>query len=178
MPVAIVGDIHGDARALETVLTEVSDAVDSRTPVVFLGDYIDGAPDSKGVIDLLIGFREDRSGETRFLLGNHEQWLLASLDDHTKHSWLLSMKGLTTVASYSPEFDAELRDTMKRTGPDLITEHKPLPYDRLEQLMPGPHLSFFRSLELFYDCEECLCTHAGVSKGFTDVHLETPRSLL
>lgn len=43
--------------------------------MVFLGDYIDRGPDSKGVIDFLIEFGRVYP-ETAFLRGNHEQMML------------------------------------------------------------------------------------------------------
>jgi serine/threonine protein phosphatase 1 len=67
-----IGDIHGCLdplrRLLETVAPQAGDQF------VFLGDYIDRGPDSVGVIDTLLDFRQKYRAV--FLRGNHEQMLL------------------------------------------------------------------------------------------------------
>lgn len=72
-----VGDIHGYLDKLQLLLEEtVRPTADDR--VVFLGDYIDRGPDSKGVLDYLVAFAQ-RFPQTIFLRGNHEQMLLDAL---------------------------------------------------------------------------------------------------
>jgi len=88
------------------------------------------------------------------------------------------MDGLTTIKSYSPELETEFRNIMKRTGPSLITDKLPLPYDLLRNQMPERHMAFFETLELYHQNDDCICTHAGLSRGFTTVEKETERSLL
>jgi serine/threonine protein phosphatase 1 len=63
-----VGDIHGCATALTTLLA----AIDPRPGdcIVTLGDYINKGPDSKAVLDSLV--RLSREGMLVPLLGNHE----------------------------------------------------------------------------------------------------------
>ncbi|MFH7241261.1 MAG: metallophosphoesterase family protein [Spirulina sp.] len=63
-----VGDIHGCATALNTLLA----AIDPRPGdcVVTLGDYVNKGPDSKAVLDSLV--RLSREGILVPLLGNHE----------------------------------------------------------------------------------------------------------
>ncbi len=46
------GDIHGEAEKLDELLALMPLRPDDR--LVFLGDYIDRGPDSRGVIDRLI----------------------------------------------------------------------------------------------------------------------------
>lgn len=178
MATVVIGDIHGNLDPLQTLLGRIRRILTRDTTIVFLGDYIDEGPSTKGVIDRLLQFREERLGNVRFLKGNHEQWLQESLSDQTRHSWLLSMGGLATIESYSVELEQEFRDIMKRTGPALIADKLPLPYDLLHQEMPTQHLDFFEGLELYYENEDCICTHAGVSRDFISVEKETEKSLL
>ncbi|QQE64335.1 hypothetical protein GFS31_10150 [Leptolyngbya sp. BL0902] len=63
-----VGDIHGCATALDTVLGAISPRPTDR--IVTLGDYINKGPDSKAVLDCLV--RLSRWGILVPLLGNHE----------------------------------------------------------------------------------------------------------
>jgi len=84
MSTVVVGDIHGNSAALEDLLTRIAPYLTSDTTVVFLGDYIDGGPDSKGVVDQLLSFRQSHSGGVCFLKGNHEQWLEKSFRNPTR----------------------------------------------------------------------------------------------
>ena len=71
-----VGDVHGRLDLLkplvEAVLADLATATAARRVLVFLGDYIDRGPDSRGVLDLLIRLKSQVGIETRFLRGNHE----------------------------------------------------------------------------------------------------------
>lgn len=68
-----VGDIHGHADKLIALMEQVQPTASDR--VVFVGDYIDRGPDSKGVIDYLLDFGR-RFPNTVFLRGDHEDVLL------------------------------------------------------------------------------------------------------
>lgn len=50
---------------------------------LFLGDYIDRGPDSKGLIDYLIKLKDD-GYRLRFLKGNHEDWCIQSYEEEFK----------------------------------------------------------------------------------------------
>ncbi len=91
-----IGDIHGCLRALETLLAEVAPAADDL--VITLGDYVDRGPDSRGVIDRLIGLRG--TGRLVALLGNHEQMMLEAVDDPLAMESWRSFGGAETIESY------------------------------------------------------------------------------
>ncbi len=67
-----VGDIHGEAELLADLLESLPHAPGDR--FVFVGDYIDRGPDSKGVVDLLLELERER--DCVFLMGNHESMFL------------------------------------------------------------------------------------------------------
>jgi serine/threonine protein phosphatase 1 len=69
---AIAGDIHGNFRALDDLLGKISQEIGSGDTVVFLGDYIDRGPDSKGCIQRILDFRRTTQIQVVALLGNHE----------------------------------------------------------------------------------------------------------
>lgn len=73
MPIAI-GDIHGCKKELEQLVS----LLPPKRQLIFLGDYIDRGPDSKGVIDFLIALSKKR--DCVFLSGNHELMLLDALE--------------------------------------------------------------------------------------------------
>ena len=49
----IVGDIHGMLKPLVTLVTAVR-ARDPQARFIFVGDYVNRGPDSRGVLDRLI----------------------------------------------------------------------------------------------------------------------------
>ena len=74
--VYVIGDIHGELKALRGLLDYVQPGPTDL--VIALGDYIDRGEDSKGVVDSLIELKQS----TNFIgiRGNHEQMLLNVLD--------------------------------------------------------------------------------------------------
>jgi serine/threonine protein phosphatase 1 len=72
-----IGDIHGCALELRLLLNELPLTPDSK--VVFLGDYVDRGPDSKGVIETILELKQRVS--VIALAGNHEEMFLSFLDD-------------------------------------------------------------------------------------------------
>src|SRR5882757_5004187 len=109
MATIAIGDIHGELEALTDLLAQLEPELSSGDTVVFLGDYIDRGPRSKECIDRILDFWASTSAEVVALLGNHEEWLLRTLDDPRRHSWLLAMDVFPTIESYSPEAAAAIR---------------------------------------------------------------------
>jgi serine/threonine protein phosphatase 1 len=79
-----VGDVHGCLDLLNGLIQAIAaDATDDARPrtAVFLGDYVDRGPDSRGVVDRLIQLADAPGIDARFIRGNHEDKLLEFLDD-------------------------------------------------------------------------------------------------
>jgi serine/threonine protein phosphatase 1 len=112
--------------------------------LVFLGDYIDRGPDSKGVVDYLINLAKTSNNEIVFLKGNHEDMLLSYLGFNGNYGEMfLANGGHATLASYGIHPMAISRDgAMAR--------------------IPANHLDFFLSLQNYVVCDSFLCVHAGV----------------
>jgi hypothetical protein len=65
-----VGDIHGCLEKVLRLLAALRyDPAADR--LIFLGDYIDRGPHSKGVLDLMLSLQRENPANV-FLLGNHE----------------------------------------------------------------------------------------------------------
>jgi serine/threonine protein phosphatase 1 len=90
-----VGDIHGCLEQL-VALMAIVEPTDNDT-IVFLGDYINRGPNSKGVIDFLLDFKTRMSSV--FLLGNHEKMLLDYLSNGSP-AFLIN-GGDATLQSYT-----------------------------------------------------------------------------
>ena len=71
----VVGDVHGMYENLLKLLDKLP--LGKTDEIVFLGDYIDRGPNSKGVVDLLIDLSKYHN--TVFIRGNHEDMMLKCL---------------------------------------------------------------------------------------------------
>ncbi len=90
-----IGDIHGCSKALDRLIGEIKPREYDR--LIFLGDYVDRGPDSKGVIERLLDLR--KRCNTICLLGNHEIIFRSVVAGFPVESWL-AIGGLQTLASY------------------------------------------------------------------------------
>lgn len=166
-----VGDIHGRADLLALLLEKIeADAaasVDSKKKtIVFVGDYIDRGPGSRGVVDLLLnalptGF------DVRFLKGNHEDMMLKFLKDPSSLGHWLNNGGAATLESYGVDVTGLRRDAAK-----------PKEWQgALFSALPEGHRSFFDSLELTASFGDYLFVHAGVRPG-VPIEKQNPQDLL
>lgn len=162
MATIAIGDVHGNAGALEDLLAKVLPEVRSQDTVVFLGDLIDRGPDSRQVLDRIVRLRNEARCDVVCLMGNHEQWMLESLRDPTKHSWVLSCSALRTVESYAPEAATELRRLFGEYGVRLFEEKIAMPYHRFFDAMPPEHLELLQTLRMFHRSGDVVCVHGGV----------------
>src|SRR3974377_2423527 len=82
--VYVIGDIHGRLDLLDRLIADIArDAKghEENALTVTLGDYIDRGPNSRGVLDRLVG--HPFPGDYVALRGNHEAILQAFLDNPT-----------------------------------------------------------------------------------------------
>lgn len=128
----VMGDIHGCRRALGTMLDLVAPGADDL--IVTLGDYVDRGPDSKGVIELLLGLK--KSHRLVHLRGNHEIQMIRALETRRDRERFLSdlCGGQDTLHSYGGSFDG----------------------------VPEEHWEFMRSAELYHELEDHILVHAGL----------------
>ena len=105
MATAVIGDVHGNFQALDDLLTQLGPLLTAKDTAVFLGDYIDRGPGTRGCIDRILRWKEESPATVVTL----EDSLLRSISDPTRHSWLVGMEAHETIASYSPRVAHELR---------------------------------------------------------------------
>ena len=180
MATVAIGDIHGNLKPLEDLLAGVLPEMRPEDTLVFLGDYIDRGPDSRGCVDRILRLKDQANFEVVTLLGNHEQWMLRSLHDPKRHSWLVGMEAMDTVKSYSEEAVNVLTNAMGDFGARLFFEKVALPYESFFDAMPPEHLRFFEGLVPCYRTPDVVCVHAGadlngeIDPGEVDVHVWGP----
>jgi serine/threonine protein phosphatase 1 len=136
-----VGDIHGCLAELETLLHGL--ALTHDDTVVFVGDYMDRGPDSRGVVDACLALAERTDITTVFLKGNHEDMCLAYLGREGRwgEAWL-GNGGAATLRSYGV-------DPRAGTAAALAA-------------MPDAHLGFLERLQPSLVAEGWLFVHAGI----------------
>lgn len=154
-----IGDIHGCLDLLNGMMTRIETDLAARPHpdplVIFLGDYVDRGPDVRGVIETLIGLKAAPL-PTRFLLGNHDSYIRAFLDnpdwfDRTYHWLHPKMGGNVTLASYGV--------------PDADWEHASETRAAFAAALPTDHLDFINSCELLIPIGGYVFAHAGIRPG-------------
>jgi serine/threonine protein phosphatase 1 len=54
MATFFVGDIHGNATALDALLASIEKELKGEDTIAFLGDYIDRGPNSRGWVEQIL----------------------------------------------------------------------------------------------------------------------------
>jgi serine/threonine protein phosphatase 1 len=137
-----IGDVHGCAKALATLIEAIQPT--EADTLVFLGDYIDRGPDSRGMIEQVIAL----AGRCAVvpLLGNHEEMLLAALEGQSELDFWMKFGGTAAVASYGGGRGI-------RPG-------------GLRGIIPPDHLDFIRGCRDYYETVGHFFVHA-----YYDPHL-------
>ena len=163
----IIGDIHGMLRALEKLLA----AVERKDPLrqfLFLGDFVNRGPDSKGVLDLLLSLKD-----ARFVRGNHDD-----VFDHVLHNlsycgepgedyreacfkWFMQHGLDKTFVSYGAS-ESELKNILRRSTPRAL--------DDLAAQVPAAHRQFIRNLPPVIESADLFVAHAK-----WDIHTATEK---
>lgn len=94
-----VGDIHGCLDQLRALLDEIEDYAPTGR-VIFLGDLIDRGPDSRAVIELIMGGPTKPGWTWQTLKGNHEEMLWGASSGESDVDWWLVNGGRETLISY------------------------------------------------------------------------------
>jgi serine/threonine protein phosphatase 1 len=96
----VIPDLHGRRDLLDSAFDRIADhAAGALATIILLGDYIDRGPDSRQVLERLIGFR---SAQFRLipLKGNHEEMMWQACNKLADPNWWIDNGGNTTLGSY------------------------------------------------------------------------------
>jgi serine/threonine protein phosphatase 1 len=139
----VIGDIHGCLDELRRLVEGLSLASGDR--LVFLGDYVDRGPNSKGVLNYILELQKREDLEIICLKGNHEDMFLAYLGLPGRHGdMFLYNGGYATLISYGV--------SAKQSSLDEITS----------RISPD-HIDFLKSLRTYFVMEPFLFVHAGIN---------------
>lgn len=155
-----IGDVHGRLDLLEPLVGAIVEEADrspaDRTMVVFLGDYIDRGPDSRGVMRCLASIADRQPGiEWRFLKGNHEDTMIKFLSDPKIGQQWCEYGGEATLASYGLRLP-HIRHKVEAWA-HVATD--------LEHRMDPAELAFLDRLELSVTIGDYFFAHAGARPG-------------
>lgn len=131
-----IGDIHGCPYSMIALLEQLEEYKD-RT-YVFIGDYIDRGPDSRGVVDYLLQF--SKSHDCIFIRGNHEHMMLEALETGYNTLWMQN-GGNVTLQSYNG-----------RLGQEEFFED---------------HMEFYNNTRLYHETDDFLFVHAGLDPNIS-----------
>lgn len=187
-----IGDIHGQKRMLDDALHLVKADGGPDAEIVFLGDYTDRGPDSRGVIDTLIAGQ--KSGRNwHFIKGNHDRLFTRYIRNGAGHDrrvssgihWLNPrLGGTNTLASYglphrtifAPHTRGELEQFMHcDTEQAQISAHDF--HKAAQAAVPQSHIDFLEDLPLTHLTDDLLFVHAGLKPG-VDLALQDPEDML
>ena len=151
-----IGDVHGHLDALKQMHELISQDLLKGAPdsvhIVYLGDYIDRGPDSRGVIDYLMERRDRGDGIAKsFIKGNHETALFEFMKSPLSHDWL-RYGGIETLASYGVKFEQDVP----------LPAEKERAAELMRTAIPAEHFEFFEALELSVGLGDYLFAHAGI----------------
>lgn len=136
-----IGDIHGCLGHLKRLLEKVKPDLHQHK-LVFIGDYIDRGPDSRGVVEFIINLRENYPPENIIcLMGNHERMFLDFLEGQNISLFLLNGGEATLVSYWGRNWD-----------------------NHICKLSDG-HRKFFDELKLYHESEDYIFVHGGLKPG-------------
>ncbi|MBW1990690.1 MAG: serine/threonine protein phosphatase [Deltaproteobacteria bacterium] len=137
-----IGDIHGCLDQLKRLLKQVNPDL-HRHRLVFIGDYIDRGPDSKGVVDYIINLRKQFPPENIICLkGNHEAMFLDFLNGVQPELFLFNGGGSTLRQYWGEDWE----------------RHQPW-------RLPPEHEEFYANLKLYYVTDNYIFVHGGLKPG-------------
>lgn len=154
-----IGDVHGRLDLLTPLVDAIradAEAFTGRSKtVIFLGDYIDRGPESRGVIRYLSELPRNEGIDWRFLKGNHEEAMLNFIENSADGAKWCEYGGDATLASYGLRVPPmkHMLDAWSHLSADL--DHKLTQTER----------SFLDNLELSISIGDYFFAHAGARPG-------------
>jgi len=131
-----IPDLHGRLDLLEGALDLITrHSRGQRSKIVTLGDYVDRGPESRQVIERLMGLKSSTL-DLLCLKGNHEAMMWTTSRNLAELSWWLENGGDKTLASYGAVDDLKV--------------------------IPSAHLNWIAELPLIYVDHQRVFVHAAV----------------
>ncbi len=153
-----IGDIHGRSDLLDELLEKIAGDDRARGSasskrLIFLGDYVDRGPDSKGAVARVKAMKESDDHVT-CLKGNHEEMLIRTCRGDRRTAGVFARNGgRETALSYGIDEAAyDAADLGELT--ELMAAH-----------VPEDHIRFLAGLVDWVEAGDYLFVHAGIRPG-------------
>lgn len=143
-----IGDIHGDLEQLRTLWSRLPELTSDET-VIFVGDYVDRGPDSRGVVEFVRHLNQHTRARVVTLMGNHEQMLLEAYEEGKCESLVPPSNGV--MATYR-SFTGEAVETAGQFQRML----------EVRRWLPEDVYRWMKDLPLWYEDEFAIYVHAGL----------------
>jgi serine/threonine protein phosphatase 1 len=154
----VIGDIHGRADLLqnlhEMIIDDAAARGWARNQVIYLGDYIDRGPDSRGVMALAMGDNLPGMRKTH-LRGNHEVMALQFMESPEQGAEWLHWGGDVVLREYGITAPSEFSQSGQLAHASKLLA---------EAMLPG-ELAFLQNLKPCHRAGGYFFTHAGVRPG-------------
>lgn len=144
-----IGDIHGYWDSLTALYVALDRyGLDcNRDTVVFLGDYVDGGPNTRQVVSDLRALQQTYPHWV-FLKGNHEDMLLQTVGNNSMDTWA---------------------NWYHQGGEQTLDSYRPWPKDANpcypEDIIPAGHLDWLRERPLIHETKSFIFVHGGLAPG-------------
>lgn len=143
----VIPDIHGCALTLKTLI-ENQIKPNKNDHLIFLGDYIDRGPDSKGVIDYIMEMQRNEYNIT-VLLGNHEDYCVRAYDEDLKSKGFLGFRKRSAIQrEWEMYGGTQTLDSFDAESPRDI---------------PVEYIDWMRNLEYYIEVDSFIIVHAGLN---------------
>ncbi len=150
-----IGDIHGDLEKVRRIVDKFGE-LDADDTIVFIGDYVDRGPDSKGVVDFVRALPGRVPCKVVALRGNHEDAWLRVIDGGWPEFVMPRGNGcLEALRSYQGKPPPKEDDTPE--AEDLAPLLK-------GSFFPPDVVAWMRSLPYFYEDRHAIYVHAGLTR--------------
>jgi len=163
-----IGDIHGRSdlmrQMLDRIDAELAVQKAPRQHIIFLGDYVDRGPDTRGVLEILTALCDCE--DIILLAGNHEEFMLAALEDFTEFSSWIWAGGRETLLSY------DINVPLKVRPEDLFVA-----FNEAREKIPAAHIALLRRLKTHHVAGDYAFVHAGIRPGMP-IEQQSKRDLL
>ena len=160
----VIGDPHGHYIETKKLWEQLisSGLNEKEDDVVFLGDYVDGGPGVKKLINWMMR-KQKLYPHWAFLFGNHESLMLDALVDggviYNSFNLWYNQGGEETTGSY-------ISDEFTTYEKSLISP---------KDVIPQKHLDWLKARPLFWENDKYIAVHAGL---LPDLSWEDHRKIL
>lgn len=123
-----IGDVHGRADLLESLLESISQEAGTEHCVFFLGDIVDRGPRSRETMDLVFHTLA-KWPRSRLIRGNQDSFFLdfmtvEAVDEERFTKWLMRLGGYETLESYGLLSAGSLAEVAASSGPTTRTTYR------------------------------------------------------